>query len=76
VRALSGFADADFLRHEVPDVAVPPATPAVLRRAGNARLPSGRSRPPSWCTGPRSWPRAWWSRCRTRGRGPLFAAAR
>ncbi|MDN5934399.1 MAG: hypothetical protein L0I24_25555 [Pseudonocardia sp.] len=36
VRALSGFAEADFLRHEVPDVAVPPATLAALRRAGDA----------------------------------------
>ena len=36
VRALSGFAEADFLRHEVPDVAVPTATLAALRRAGDA----------------------------------------
>jgi len=34
VRPLQSFAEAEYLRHEVPDVSIPAATLAALRRAG------------------------------------------
>ncbi|NMH97672.1 bifunctional homocysteine S-methyltransferase/methylenetetrahydrofolate reductase [Pseudonocardia acidicola] len=36
IRPLGGFAEAEYLRHEVPDVTVPPETLSVLQRAGDA----------------------------------------
>ncbi|WP_300015402.1 bifunctional homocysteine S-methyltransferase/methylenetetrahydrofolate reductase [Pseudonocardia sp.] len=41
VRPLRSFAEAEYLRHEVPDVAVPSATLAALRRAGDAAVAVG-----------------------------------
>ncbi|HEY7198582.1 MAG TPA: hypothetical protein VIC57_00130, partial [Candidatus Dormibacteraeota bacterium] len=41
VRPLRGFAEAEFLRHEVPDVTIPEAALDAMRRAGDGEAEAG-----------------------------------